>query len=180
MTRRSTVVRGMLPMVVAAIMLSLSACAAGPATTNGPAGESAATGNGAALRFTGTTLDGATLDGSTLSGKPLVLWFWAPWCTTCRAEGPDVARVAAQYQGRVSFLGVAGRGEVEAMRAFVTDTGTGGFGHLADVSGELWTRFGVVSQPAFVLVDPSGSVQRSVGALDGEQLRTMVEQLAVA
>jgi thiol-disulfide isomerase/thioredoxin len=38
------------------------------------------------LNFTARTVTGATFDGRRLSGKPVVLWFWAPWCPTCRAQ----------------------------------------------------------------------------------------------
>ncbi len=163
--------------VLGALVLTLPACAAGPGPSTGPVGAAAVNAPGGALGFSGTTLDGPALNASTLAGKPVVLWFWTPWCTTCRAEGPHVAEIAGEYRGRVTFLGVPGRGEVDAMRGFVADTGTGGFAHVADTSGELWTRFGVVSQPSFVFVDRSESAQRFVGHLDREQLRAAVDQL---
>jgi len=47
------------------------------------------------------------------------------------------------------------------MRAFVSETGTGAFTHVVDADGALWTRFGVVSQPAFVFVDSSGAAEVS-------------------
>lgn len=131
----------------------------------------------AALDFSGTTLDGARLDAATLAGTPVVLWFWAPWCTICRAEAPDVAKVAAAYEGRVTMLGVPGRGEVDAMRAFVSETGTGAFTHVADTDGALWNRFGVVTQPAFVFVDRSGVAETVVGPLGADDLRAAVDKL---
>ncbi len=123
------------------------------------------------LDFTATTLAGPELDVSTLSGSPVVLWFWAPWCTICRAEAPDVAAVAAELEGDVTFLGVPGRGPVADMQSFVDDTGTGQLKHLVDDDGALWQRFSVVSQPAFAFVSPDGSTELFAGALGGEQLR---------
>ena len=111
-------------------------------TTAPPAGAAAAaTAPSTAaepLAFQATTLAGPELDVSTFAGEPVVLWFWAPWCTICRVEGPDVAAVAAELEGDVTFLGVPGRGETADMSAFVQDTGTGGLQHVVDVDGSLW------------------------------------------
>lgn len=167
--------------VLAALALGLSACSSpngpAPAVTGGSGSVQGAAAT-AALDFTGTTLDGTTLDAATLAGTPVVLWFWAPWCTICRAEAPDVAEIAAEYQGRVTVLGVPGRGEVDAMQAFVSDTGVGTIIHVTDTDGTLWNRFGVVSQPAFVFVDRSGAATSFAGSLGADGLRAAVDELA--
>lgn len=163
--------------LVAALALALSACSSPPGPGEAAEGAPPAAAAGDALGFSGPTLDGAELDVSTLAGGPVVLWFWAPWCTVCRAEAPDVAAVAAEFEGRVTMLGIPGRGEVDAMRAFVSDTGTGGFTHVVDADGALWTRFGVVSQPAFVFVDGSGASTSFSGSLDAEDLRSELDDL---
>ncbi len=172
----------------AAAALALTACAPGaapgettagapPAASSAPAGD-ASGGGTVALNLLGPTLDGGTFDSSRLAGRPVVLWFWAPWCTICRAEGPDVAAVAAEYAGQVELIGVAGRGDVESMRSFVADTGTGSLVHLVDQDGTVWNRFGVVSQPAFVFVDRAGATETFAGSLDAAQLRAVVDELA--
>ena len=50
------------------------------------------------------TVSGAPFDPATLTGKPVVLWFWAPWCTICRSEAPAVTKVAADFAGRCGAL----------------------------------------------------------------------------
>lgn len=117
------------------------------------------------LAFTAVDLGGSTVDVAGLAGEPVVLWFWAPWCTICRGEAPDVAAVAGELSGDVTFLGVAGRGPVADMLGFVDDTGVDGFVHLADLDGTLWQRFGVSYQPAYAFVAPDGTVDVVVGAL---------------
>ena len=48
-----------------------------------------------------------------LEGTDAVLWFWAPWCTVCRAEAPDVAETAEAYEDEdMALVGVAGGGLV--------------------------------------------------------------------
>jgi hypothetical protein len=88
-----------------------------------------------------------------------------------------VAAVAAEYEGRVAFLGVPGRGDVPEMQEFVADTGTGELTHVVDADGALWQRFGVVAQPAFAFVDADGTVETFAGSLDPESLRQAADEL---
>ncbi|MBI1352351.1 MAG: redoxin domain-containing protein [Actinomycetales bacterium] len=148
-----------------------------PAGPPSAAAEQAGPAVSTALAFRAKTVDGQAFDAAALAGKPVVIWFWAPWCTVCRAESPDVAKVAAEFKDRVTFVGIAGLGPVNDMRAFVSETKTGGFTHLADVDGSLWARFGVVAQPSFVFITPSGEAQEFTGGLGENDLRNVANQL---
>ena len=130
------------------------------------------------LRFAAVTVDDQPFDGASLTGRDAVLWFWAPWCTVCRAEAPHVASVAAAAGEEVTFVGVAGLGEIGAMQEFVADYDLGGFSHLADLDGTIWQRFGVVEQPAYAFVDASGAVSVLRGALGADRLAAAVTQLS--
>jgi thiol-disulfide isomerase/thioredoxin len=163
--------------VLVVVAVLTTACAAG-SSSDSPAAAPAPVVAGDPLDFSATTLAGPELDVSTLAGEPVVLWFWAPWCTICRVEAPDVAAVAADLQGDVTFLGVPGRGPAADMRSFVQDTGTGSLQHLVDADGSVWQRFRVVNQPSFAFVDPDGSVELFAGALGAEQLRARASALA--
>jgi thiol-disulfide isomerase/thioredoxin len=85
-----------------ALVFVVSACTSagggsGGASADGtPAPGGGPDGADTALDFHGPTVDGQEFDGAALAGTPVVLWFWAPWCTICRAEAPDVAAVAAE------------------------------------------------------------------------------------
>ncbi len=173
---RTAAGRRLAPLVAVLALLLVAGCSAGRSTSSSSAPASAAK----ALAFTGTTLTDQPFNGANLMGTPVVLWFWAPWCTVCRAEAPDVAAVAAEYAGRVTFVGVPGLGQVSAMRAFVAETGTSGFQQVSDVDGSLWQRFGVVSQPSFVFVDGSGRAHRIVGSLGASDLQQQTQALLSA
>ncbi len=107
----------------AAAAIVLAACGGGDGdTTDVPAADRTATSvapvsdadnSSAALPeafATATPLDGGTFDAEALAGNDLVVWFWAPWCTICRGEAPEVAEVAARYADQLQVIGVPGRG----------------------------------------------------------------------
>ncbi|MET8122858.1 redoxin domain-containing protein [Micromonospora sp. NPDC005189] len=184
-------------------LLGLASCtgtaASGPATAGSPPASTSAsaapTGSAAAappgspaaapaqvpdtLRFTGTTLTGAAFDAAQLAGRPVVLWFWAPWCATCASQAWTVAEVAPQYRDTVPIIGVAGLGEQKAMKEFVTEFDLAGTPQLDDRKGTLWRRFKVTEQSIFVIIDRNGKVVHQ-GFLDGEALTARVAALAGA
>lgn len=129
------------------------------------------------LRFTGTTLTGAAFDAAQLAGKPVVLWFWAPWCATCASQAWTVAEVAPRYRDTVPIIGVAGLGEQRAMKEFVTEFDLAGTPQIEDRRGVLWKRFTVTEQSIFVIIDRNGTVVHQ-GFLDGEALTARVAALA--
>lgn len=127
------------------------------------------------------TLDGDTFDPATIEGQPVILWFWAPWCTICRAEAPHINEVVAELEAAgspVTLIGVPGRGEVPEMEDFLDDTATGGLTHLVDSDGALWREYGVVYQPAFALLSPDGGVEVINGALGADGLREAATKVA--
>ncbi|WP_435055418.1 redoxin family protein [Micromonospora aurantiaca (nom. illeg.)] len=182
--------------VLAATLAAATACAAGPepgdraggvapappaaASPSGPASAPASASPAvvpAALSFTGKTLDGTAFDAAALAGRPVVLWFWAPWCATCASQAWTVAEIAPTYRDTVPIVGVAGLGEQKAMKSFVTEFDLGGTTQIDDRAGALWRRFKVAEQSTFVVLDRTGRVVHQ-GFLDGEALTRQVETLA--
>jgi peroxiredoxin len=65
----------------------------------------------------------------------------------------------------VRFVGVAWYGDDESFLGFVAEHGLT-FPQVSDDPGDVFSRFGVPSQPALVVISPSGSVQQLFGAVD--------------
>jgi thiol-disulfide isomerase/thioredoxin len=173
-----------------AVALGLSACSTTgseegtgggstevPESGTGQGRDGAAGETSEALAFVARTVDGEEFTGASLEGEPAVLWFWAPWCTVCRGEASGVVDAAERHAGDVEFLGVAGLGEVDDMRAFVSETGTGDLTHIVDEDGTIWSGFGVVSQPAFAFVHSDGTVETVSGTLTDSDLDAYVDSV---
>lgn len=141
------------------------------------ANDERSTASSAVWDFPAATVDGRAFETATVQGRPVVAWFWTPWCTVCRAEAGDVAEIAKEFDGDVTFIGVAGLGDVADMREFVATTETDGFTHLEDDDGSIWGRFGVISQPSFAFVGADGQVEVFGGALGPNELRLRTERL---
>ncbi|MGI8652993.1 MAG: redoxin domain-containing protein [Geodermatophilaceae bacterium] len=144
---------------------------------SGPASDGAGEVSAEPLQFTAQTIGDESFEGSSLAAKDSVLWFWAPWCTECRREAPELAAVQAGVGDEVTFVGVAGLGEIPEMQAFVEDYELAAFPHLADVDGSIWSRFGISRQPAYAFIDDSGEVEVVRGVLGEQGLADRVAEL---
>lgn len=161
--------------LTAVLLLLLTACGAQDAPPAGPGAEVTGTGKVADLDFTGTTLDGSTLEGSTLEGKPAVLWFWATWCPTCRAQSGNVSALAEEYDGEVAVIGVGGRDDAEAIEDLADQIPA--VTHLVDDRGAVWRHFGVTAQSTYTVIDTDGEIITE-GYLDDAELNDLVSRLA--
>ena len=129
----------------------------------------------ALLDFAGRTVDGGSFDGASLAGSPTVLWFWAPWCPTCRGQIPQVEALADDFGDRVDVVGIGSLDSAEAIADFAGDVD--GVTQLEDADGELWKRFGVTEQSSFVVLDADGEVAFEAGYGGSDDLADRVESL---
>lgn len=67
----------------------------------------------------GTTLTGEPLKLSDFEGDIVVINVWGSWCGPCRAETPDLVRLARENENRgVQFLGIDTRDNLGSAKAF--------------------------------------------------------------
>jgi thiol-disulfide isomerase/thioredoxin len=66
-----------------------------------------------------TAFDGRTVSLQRLRGRPAVVSFFESWCGTCQAEQPDLTKVAADFAGRVGFVGVSYHDTVAAALTYL-------------------------------------------------------------
>lgn len=159
-------------LLVAAGLL-LAGC--GTATPVGAGSADVGVGQTANLDFSATTIDGGSFSGSQLQGKPTVLWFWAPWCPTCRAQIPAVTALAKKYAGRVDVVGVGGLDSAGAIRGLAEKMPD--LTNLVDANGEVWKHFGVTEQSTFRVISANGKIVAS-GYLTDADLAARVAKLS--
>ena len=129
--------------------------------------------------FTVRSFDGGQLTLSEFEGTPVVLNFWASWCTPCRDEAPGLERVWKAYRDQgVTFLGINLQDSDEAARSHLAEFGVT-YPNGPDPSGTITVDYGVIGLPVTFFVGRDGVVERRwVGAMPEWQLTAWVEALA--
>jgi peroxiredoxin len=133
----------------------------------------------AAPAFSSTTLGGETFVLDEHANGPVLVYFWASWCTPCAAEAPVIQQLWGEYRDRgYTFVGVnIWDGEKDA-RAFATRYGLT-FPLVRDTDGTVYLNYGVQQLPMAFFVRPGGEVEeRYLGQLEEAGLRRMLDQLA--
>jgi peroxiredoxin len=107
-----------------------------------------------------TTLAGERVSIDSLRGKPVLLAFWAPWCSVCAAESQNLswAKRVVGDQSRVVSI-AASFENVAQVRAYIRDHGVDYPVLLGDDT--LLQTFHVEAFPTAYFLDAHGRVQRS-------------------
>lgn len=110
-------------------------------------------------------------------GIPVVVNVWASWCAPCRTEMPLLDRAAEEYEGRVTFLGVASKDSRGAAAGFLEDIGVD-YPSLFDASGDIRADLGLRGFPTTYLFDRDGNLREAVvGGISEQRLAAQLEDL---
>ena len=172
---RTLLARAAIVVVVAAIALVLA--------LRGGAGATATTVSTAPTAWSLPRLVGSgTVSLASLRGHPVVVDFYASWCTACRGELPELARVADSLRGRVTFVAVDSEETGDGL-AMARSSGVGSWTLLADSGGGnggsgLHDALGEAGMPVAAFYSSDGRLLAVVpGALDAGALRARLESL---
>ena len=135
--------------------------------------------------LSGKTVDGGHADLSAYRGKVVVINIWGSWCAPCRAEAPNLAKVAAADTAKgVQFLGINTR-DLDVSNAQRFDKRFGiPYPSLYDPYGKLILKFprGNVNPqtlPATLVVDRQGRIAaRALKALSEDELNELIDPIA--
>jgi cytochrome c biogenesis protein CcmG/thiol:disulfide interchange protein DsbE len=112
---------------------------------------------------------------SGLRGGPVVLNFWASWCSTCREEAAALAAGQRRWSAAgITFLGVNSNDDPAAAQAFQREFALA-FPSVGDTRGEIAQAYHVTAFPETFVVGGDGRViARWAGALDPSSLDALL------
>lgn len=88
------------------------------------------------------------------SDQPVLVDFWAQWCSPCKIVEPTVEEVAKEYQGKVKVAGLN-----------------------VDNHQEVAAKYGIMSIPTFIIFKKGKIVSQFVGAQPKEKFVEELEKV---
>jgi cytochrome oxidase Cu insertion factor (SCO1/SenC/PrrC family)/cytochrome c biogenesis protein CcdA len=123
------------------------------------------------------TGDKTTVSLEALRGHPVVLNFFATWCSACQAEAAGLGAEAHQLAGKAELVGIDVDGSASQVEGFVRHYGIG-YPIGVDASGSVAAAYGVTGLPTTVFVSASGrELGRHIGAISPRELAAEVDQM---
>ncbi|MGA9773687.1 MAG: thioredoxin [Blastocatellia bacterium] len=87
------------------------------------------------------------------SEQPVLVDFWAEWCTPCKMLTPTVEQVAQQYEGRAKVVKMN-----------------------VDDNNQIPPRYGIKGIPTLILFKGGTEADRVVGATSKENISRMLDR----
>ena len=123
------------------------------------------------------TLDGATASLEAFRGEPVVVNFFASWCTPCRLEMPDFERVHRAFGDKVQFVGLNLQEDASRANDVIKDTKITYTVGL-DRDGAIYRGYNGMTMPMTVFLDAKGAVVKThAGALDAALLTNIIHDV---
>ncbi len=129
---------------------------------------------------------------ASLRGKPVLMYFWAHWCSDCKAEVPILARLKSEYAGKgltligpTQLYGSIAQGQdapPAAEMQYIEQVRDKYYADLRDVpvpvSAANFRRYGASTTPTLVLIDRAGRVAMyHPGRMTYDELRAKIDEV---
>ena len=114
-------------------------------------------------------LDGGTAVVGDFLDRPVVLNFFASWCTPCITEMPALESIS-QQRPDVAFVGLAYNDTPTRAREIVADTGVS-YATGVDPDSAIGNAYGILGMPTTLFIAPDGEVAyQHTGGLTADQI----------
>lgn len=124
--------------------------------------------------------EGEVIRLSELAGTPVVLNFWFPSCSPCRAEMPDIEASFQRHKGDgVRFVGVTNLAldTADDAREFIAEIGVT-YSLGADTHGTIMRAYDISGFPSTVFIDREHNfVRKWTGILNEEKLEELIQEM---
>jgi len=94
---------------------------------------------------------------SSLRGKPVVLEFWADWCSVCMGHMPDLERWAEAHKS-IPVLAIHQGGSVTGVKKLLSKHGWSKATFLIDGRNSVSGKYRVDTLPTFFVLDTKGQI----------------------
>jgi thiol-disulfide isomerase/thioredoxin len=133
-----------------------------------------------APNFTSYDLQGKKVSLSDFASRPVLLTFWATWCTVCKDELPALQTLEQRYSANSFAVLAVNYRETDnvRMRQYLAGDNVT-LQSVIDPGASIASAYGVdVGLPVNVLIDKTGHVVRiMVGEVPGASIETAIQQL---
>ena len=138
---------------------------------------------GQARGFTSWDLGGRKVSLSDFTGRPVLLSFWATWCTVCKDELPALQRLQSTYRsGGLAVVAVNYReSSTTRMSQYLAGLHVN-LQSVVDPDGSIASAYGVdIGLPVNILLDRSSTVVRvMIGEVPTASIEDAVKQAVAA
>lgn len=125
-----------------------------------------------------TEYDSIPLKLSDFRGTPVLLNFWASWCTTCKDEQPLLEAAWRRYKGQVQFIGLSHLDQDKNARAWLQCYDVT-YPNAPDLGGKAYNQYRIQGVPETYFIDAEGNIVRYyVGAIpNATVMDQMIQEL---
>jgi thioredoxin 1 len=88
------------------------------------------------------------------SESPVLVDFWASWCTPCKMSEPTIDELANKYDGKVKVVKLN-----------------------VDQNPKTAERYQIMGLPTYILFNSGEEIERKIGAQSKEQLMRIIDPL---
>jgi cytochrome c biogenesis protein CcmG/thiol:disulfide interchange protein DsbE len=113
-----------------------------------------------------------------LKGKPVVVNFWASWCTTCKAEADTLVAAEKKWRDQgVVFLGIDSVDKDDAAKAYEKQYGVE-YSSVVDPEGKTAAQWYVTAYPESFFIDREGRIVSAVrNGVDAATLDEHIQEI---